>query len=88
MHSLRLNLLTLYSSTIADCQAFHEGLGLVSTVERHRDGPEHVAATLAGSHNHRMRPAPGRHLLHDPDDHAVNVTVLSGTDKKEHTESA
>ncbi|MGF7236909.1 MAG: VOC family protein [Frankia sp.] len=47
MNRPQLNLLVLYTSDVANCRAFYEELGLEFTAERHGDGPEHAAASLA-----------------------------------------
>jgi hypothetical protein len=103
MREPQLNLLVLYSSNVIACKAFYESLGLIFTTERHGEGPEHVAARLAGGVVLEIYPAgrkgptgalrlglnvttghvpagqlhPGRHLLRDPDDRAVDVTISS-----------
>jgi len=98
----RVTLIVLYVNDIQACRFFYENLGLDFVVERHEEGPEHLAAVLADGGVLEIYPSGrrgptgrlrvgltvphgllkdrrltvGTHLLRDPDNRTVEVTVV------------
>jgi catechol 2,3-dioxygenase-like lactoylglutathione lyase family enzyme len=61
-----LHLVVLYTADLVACRGFYKGIGLEFTVERHGDGPEHLAAELTGGGVIELYPAGRRTPTGDP----------------------
>lgn len=57
---MTIDLLVIYTNRLDECRDFYAGLGLALVPERHGNGPDHYAATLADGSVLELYPATRR----------------------------
>ncbi|RSS39770.1 VOC family protein [Streptomyces sp. WAC07061] len=90
---MTIDLLVIYTNQLEECRDFYAGLGLVLVPERHGNGPDHYAATLADGTVLELYPATRRpetgylrlgltgdspRTLTDPDGRTIVLTAPEG----------